>query len=41
MAWMSRSPRCEKCILFLYEKNLVEGFNIDYKDEFTFYEGYV
>jgi len=24
-----------------YEKNLVEGFNIDYKDEFIFCEGYV
>jgi hypothetical protein len=25
-------------VKLLYEKNLVEGFNIDYKDKFTFYD---
>jgi hypothetical protein len=41
MAWMFRSPRCGECNLLLYEKNLVEGFSINYKDAFTFCEGYV
>ncbi len=25
-------------VKLLYEKNFVEGFNINYKDEFTFYD---
>jgi hypothetical protein len=38
---MFKSPRSGECNLLLYEKNLVESFNIDYKDEFTFFEDYV